>query len=170
MEWKWFKEDFDKDSMMDKAALHLARKKIQANEEFGDRKKKFTMNLVEFLIWAALLVFCFSYLQSHPAEKSSLFSWTEAIIQKVKINISQWTKGHWWELAWQFQLERTFDEILNTWIMWKCLSWDEIEKIQRAVEKLKALDVQEFLKQEKAYKTVAEIYYKKVKEQCNEGA
>jgi len=168
MEWKGYWENFDKDAMVDKKTLGKARKIHKAEEIFADRKKKVMMNLIEFVVWAWLLIFCFSYLQSHPAEKSSLFSGTEAIVQKIKVTISQRTKWHWWQLAGKYQLERTYEEIMNTAIMWKCLSDEEIKKIQRALDKLKNLNIDEFLQQERAYQTVADIYYKKVKSQCTE--
>ena len=51
------------------------------------------MNLVEFLVGALLLVFCFSYLADHPAEKSSIMSGIQVLYQKVMIFTSQLTNG-----------------------------------------------------------------------------
>lgn len=168
MEWKGYDENFDTTALVDKKDLWKARKAHQTKEALKQRLSKVTMNLVEFLVWAGLLVFCFSYLQSHPAEKSSLFSWAEAIVEKVKVNISQWTKWHGGKLESKFQLEKQYQIIMNDAIRGKCLTPEEIEKIKRALKKLEALSVEDFLQQERAYKTVADIYYKKVKSQCTQ--
>ena len=48
-------------------------------------KKKFIHNLVELLIWFILLWMCYWYIQTHPAEKISFFSWYKVIYQQTEI-------------------------------------------------------------------------------------
>lgn len=48
-------------------------------------KKNLIHNLIELAIWLTLLWMCYGYLQSHPAEKVSFFSWYKVIYQQSEI-------------------------------------------------------------------------------------
>ena len=48
-------------------------------------KKKFVHNVIELVIWLGLLGMCYWYLQTHPAEKISFFSWYKVIYQQTEI-------------------------------------------------------------------------------------
>ena len=48
-------------------------------------KRKLIHNLIELVVWVALLVMCYGYLQTHPAEKISFFSWYKVIYQQTEI-------------------------------------------------------------------------------------
>ena len=48
-------------------------------------KKKLIHNLIELVIWLGLLGMCYGYIQSHPAEKVSFFSWYKVIYQQTEI-------------------------------------------------------------------------------------
>ena len=48
-------------------------------------KKKLRNNLIELVIWLALLWMCYVYIQNHPAEKISFFSWYKVIYQQTEI-------------------------------------------------------------------------------------
>ena len=48
-------------------------------------KKKLIHNLIELFVWLVLLWMCYGYLQSHPAEKISFFSWYKVIYQQTEI-------------------------------------------------------------------------------------
>ena len=48
-------------------------------------KKKLIHNLIELVIWLTLLWMCYWYLQTHPAEKISFFSWYKVIYQQTEI-------------------------------------------------------------------------------------
>ncbi len=48
-------------------------------------KKKLIHNLIELVIWLALLWMCYCYIQNHPAEKISFFSWYKVIYQQTEI-------------------------------------------------------------------------------------
>ena len=48
-------------------------------------KKKLVHNLIELCIWLVLLWMCYWYIQIHPAEKISFFSWYKVIYQQTEI-------------------------------------------------------------------------------------
>ena len=48
-------------------------------------KKKLIHNLIELIIWIVLLWMCYWYIQSHPAERVSFFSWYKVIYQQTEI-------------------------------------------------------------------------------------
>jgi len=168
MKREWYDENFDKENMIDTSKTEKQEKVFELNSALKERVKKFPMNIVEFLIWIGLLLFCWSYIQSHPAEKSSLFSWLEVIVEKTKVKFSERTTGQWPELQNKFQLVRTFDEIISL-AEWTpdCLTEEDVSKITRAQWKLDALSVEEFIEQERAFTTVANLFYTKIKEECS---
>ena len=48
-------------------------------------KKKLRNNLIELVIGLGLLWMCYVYIQNHPAEKISFFSWYKVIYQQTEI-------------------------------------------------------------------------------------
>ena len=48
-------------------------------------KKKLVHDCIELVIWLILLWMCYWYLQTHPAEKVSFFSWYKVIYQQTEI-------------------------------------------------------------------------------------
>ncbi len=60
----------------------VAEKQISEKQAM---KKNLIHNLIELAIWLALLWMCYGYLQSHPAEKVSFFSWYKVIYQQSEI-------------------------------------------------------------------------------------
>ena len=48
-------------------------------------KKKLRNNIIELVIWLVLLWMCYVYIQNHPAEKISFFSWYKVIYQQSEI-------------------------------------------------------------------------------------
>ena len=48
-------------------------------------KKKLIHNVIELVIWLVLLWMCYVYIQNHPAEKISFFSWYKVIYQQSEI-------------------------------------------------------------------------------------
>ena len=48
-------------------------------------KKKLRNNIIELVIWLVLLWMCYVYIQNHPAEKISFFSWYKVIYQQTEI-------------------------------------------------------------------------------------
>ena len=48
-------------------------------------KKRLRNNLIELVIGLILLWMCYVYIQNHPAEKISFFSWYKVIYQQTEI-------------------------------------------------------------------------------------
>ena len=48
-------------------------------------KKKLIQDCIELVIWCVLLLMCYGYIQSHPAEKISFFSGYKVIYQQTEI-------------------------------------------------------------------------------------
>ncbi|MDP2669903.1 MAG: hypothetical protein Q8O99_02670 [bacterium] len=84
----------------------------QYAEELAVKKKKNVSNIIEFLVGGVLLLFCFSYLQNHPAEKVSLVSGMKLLVQKVSLRVHNFSGADTEVLQEKFQLEKTFQEIL----------------------------------------------------------
>ena len=167
MERKWYNEDFDKETLQNKDSIDSLELE-ETQHEYAEMKSKFLVNLVEFIIWVVLLSFCYMYLQSHPAEKTSLFSGVDVIVQKVKIFFTDLT---WWngeDVETKYKLEQTFDEILSLARSWNCLSAIELEKAEKAATVLKAMDIEEFLEKERTFRTTASLYYTKARKACSE--
>ncbi len=136
-------------------------------EKLVKRKKKLRMNLVEFSIWLVLLVFCFNYLKSHPAEKLSVFSSVEVLVQKAKVAVSQWTSGQWNELKVKYSLERSYKEMINIVEDANCLDPIQREEIKRMYSSLQQMEVDDFVQQEPLFVSFLKQTYSKVEEECN---
>ena len=73
-------------------------------------KKKLRNNLIELAIGLILLWMCYVYIQNHPAEKISFFSWYKVIYQQTEI-FFQNLFGHNWEwLKQKYNLESYYQE------------------------------------------------------------
>lgn len=166
MERKWYNEDFNKDTLESKDSLEILELE-ETKHEYAELKSKLLVNLVEFIVWVVLLSFCYMYLQSHPAEKTSLFSWVDVIVQKVKIFFTDITWGNWEDVEAKYKLEQTFDEILSLAKSWDCLSSTELEKAEKASTVLKAMELEEFLEKERTFRTTASLYYTKARKACS---
>lgn len=69
----------------------------------------------------------------------------------------------------KYELEKTFEEIVSLADQGNCLSEDDQKRVTAAYEKLKELSTEEFLDQERAYATVAKVYFDKVRKTCGTG-
>jgi len=76
-------------------------------------KKKLITNLVELVIWLALLGMCYVYIQNHPAEKISFFSWYKVIYQQTEI-FFQNLFGHNGELLKQKYSLESYYQVMIT--------------------------------------------------------
>lgn len=167
MKRQWYDHNFDKDALMTKEVIYKTKKRQEAIESLTDRKSKFMMNLVEFCVGAGLLIFCFSYLQSHPAEKSSLFSGSEAIYEKIKTTVYKWTGGKSEELIAKYKVEKQYQEIIDIAILWNCLEDVKIRQLEEVLATIEALSVEEFMAKKRWYEKVYELYFDDVEESCN---
>lgn len=167
MERKWYNEDFNKDTLESEDSLEVLELE-ETKHEYAELKSKLLVNLVEFIVWVVLLSFCYMYLQSHPAEKTSLFSGLDVIVQKVKVFFTDITWGNGEDVEMKYKLEQTFDEILLLARAWDCLSNAELEKAENASALLKGMNLEEFLEKERTFRTTASLYYTKVRKNCSE--
>jgi hypothetical protein len=132
-----------------------------------ERKKKFPMNVVECIVGIVLLFFCFSYLSTHPAEKSSIVSGIDVIMQKVHILISRYTSGKNQILENKYALAKSFHEVISLAGEWKCLTEAEIRKLQEYEDALYDMGTSDFEKNEYTYETLLQWFYAKVRQRCD---
>ena len=101
-------------------------------------KKQLRWNIIKFVIWLILLVLSRWYIQKHPAEKVSVFSWFDVLWQKVEVFFHNTFKGNWDLLERKYSLEKYYKELLNMAEWNECLSTDQFNEISEAYEQLKA--------------------------------
>lgn len=165
MERSWYPETFDK-----KSATHEPeRENVELDEymhEFMTKKAQAFSNVIEFFIGAILLVFCWFYLQTHPAEKVSLFSGVEVMWQKVQIWFSQMPAEDATLLEQKQSLEKTMQEIVLLSKENSCVDAQTKQNIADSFSRLQAMDLETYKKQHRAFNTVVSLYYTKVKSDC----
>ena len=165
MQRTWYPETFDK-----KSATHLQESgDVELDEyahEFFTKKAQALSNIIEFFIWAILLVFCWFYLQTHPAEKVSLFSGVEVMWQKVQIWFSQMSAEDATLLEQKNSLEKTMQEIVLLSKENTCVDEETKKSIVDSFSRLQAMDLETYKKQHRAFNTVVSLYYTKVKSDC----
>ena len=76
-------------------------------------KKKLIHNLIELAIGLGLLWMCYVYIQNHPAEKISFFSWYKVIYQQTEI-FFQNLFGHNWDLLKQKYSLESYYQVMIT--------------------------------------------------------
>lgn len=106
-----------------------------------ERKSELKRNLVKFIIWIVLLVFCFVYIQNNPAERVSIFSWFQVIFQKVAVVYNQVIGKNWELLKRKYSLEKYYKELIKSAEDRKCVSLEVIKKITEEYNSLKNEDV-----------------------------
>ena len=167
MERKWYEEWYDKNLVSNKARWKTVQKKSSGWEivdKFVEKKKKLKVNLIELVVWLVLLWFCWQYLQTHPVEKISLFSWFDVIIQKVNIRLS--ADGD--DLKEKYELERNYSEVLSLAEWSSCLDDEWLAELKNRFDDLKSSDVHEFMKDESMYRSYIWLTYTQVKRDCAE--
>ena len=135
-------------------------------ETLAEKKSQAMSNVIEFCVGGILLVFCFFYLQTHPAEKISLFSGVEVMRKKAAVWFTNPSSADTETLEKKDQLEKTFQEIILLAGQNACVDMPTRISIENSFAKLKAMDLETFRNQQKAYQTVVGLYYTKAKETC----
>lgn len=102
-----------------------------------DRKVEFKRNIVKFVIWLILLLFCYVYIQNNPAEKVSIFSWFQIIFQKATVIFHDIIGKNWELLKRKYSIEKYYKELIKTAEDRKCVSLDIINKINQEYKDLK---------------------------------
>lgn len=164
MERTGYPESFDTKTA---APIHdISSTEQQYREELLARKKQIFPNVIEFLVGSILLVFCYFYLQTHPAEKVSLFTWIETMWQKVTLKLKDFSGTDAALHQRKIQVEKTFQEIVFLAEQSTCLDATSRSNIENSYQRLKAMDLATYEKQQRAYDTVIGLYYTKVREEC----
>ncbi len=70
-------------------------------------------NIIKFVIGLILLGFSFSYIQNHPAEKSSIFSGFEVLWQRVVVYYHKITNSDSAAFQKKYDYEKTYKELIN---------------------------------------------------------
>ena len=77
-------------------------------------------NLIKLIIWLILLGFSFSYIQNHPAEKSSIFSGFQVLWQRVVVYVHKVTNTDSEAFQKKYDYEKTYEELINMTETKKC--------------------------------------------------
>jgi len=100
-------------------------------------KKQIKKNLIKFVVWVILLLLSWSYIQKHPAEKVSVFSGFEVLVQKIEIFI-QSTFGHNGELLERkYGMEKYYKELIKMAENNKCIDVSTLQEIEDIYKNLK---------------------------------
>jgi hypothetical protein len=113
-----------------------------------------------------LLVFCWFYLQTHPAEKVSLFSGVEVMWQKVQIWFSQMPAEDATLLEQKNSLEKTMQEIVLLSKENSCVDEEAKKQIANFFSNLQSMDLETYKIKNRAFNSVVSLTYKKLKSDC----
>ena len=99
-------------------------------------KKKLIHNLIELIIWLSLLWMCYWYLQSHPAEKISFFSWYKVIYQQTEIFFQNLFGKNWERLKQKYSLESYYQAMITLSEEKPCIDSDVIKDLHETYDAL----------------------------------
>ena len=99
-------------------------------------KKKLVNDLIELVIWLLLLWMSYGYLQTHPAEKVSFFSWYKVIYQQTEIFFQNvfGKNGEW--LKQKYSLESYYQAMITLSEEKHCIDSDVIKSLHETYEAL----------------------------------
>ena len=93
-------------------------------------KKKLIHNLIKLVIWLILLGMCYGYLQSHPAEKISFFSWYKVIYQQTEIFFQNLFGKNWEWLKQKYNLESYYQALITLSEEKPCVNPEVVKDLQ----------------------------------------
>lgn len=105
-----------------------------------EQKKEFKWNIIKFIIWIILLWMCRGYLQQHPAEKVSVFSWFEVLRQKIEIIWNNQFSSNWELLENKYSMEKYYKELINLAKNNTCVTSDQLEELETIYKNLQSED------------------------------
>lgn len=140
---------------------------LEMRKSLQEKKKRFRMNVVEFIIWCILLVIAFNYLKTHPAEKTSIFAWVEVLIQKAEVFLGNITGKNWDEVKKQHNLERYFKDLISTMESGNCVDEKVLEQAKKRYESLQNFSSEQFVKSKQVYEWYARSFANKIQSSCN---
>ncbi|MDR3168308.1 MAG: hypothetical protein LBU27_00660 [Candidatus Peribacteria bacterium] len=99
-------------------------------------KKKFLHNIVKFILGLLLLTLCFTYLQSHPAERISFFSGFKVIFQNAEIFFQNLFGKNGDLLKQKYSLESYYEALISLSEEKPCVEASLIKDLHTTYEKL----------------------------------
>ena len=111
--------------------------KIVLNKE---DKKQLRNNIIKLVIWIFLLILSRGYIQNHPAERVSVFSWFDVLWQKVEVFFNNTFKWNWELLERKYSLEKYYAELINMAEWNECISSQDYDNLEKTYENLKKED------------------------------
>ncbi len=133
-----------------------------------ERKIDFKRNVVKFVIWLVLLLFCFVYIQNNPAERVSIFSWFQIIFQKASVIFNNIIGKNWELLNRKYSLEKYYKELIKTAEDRKCVSVDLITKINQEYKSLRTEEIANLDKNLPFYSRSSYQHEVDIEKWCNE--
>lgn len=100
-------------------------------------KKQFKRNLIKLIIWIVLLSMSWAYIQKHPAEKVSVFSGFEVLLQKTEVFVKNIFGNHWDLLERKYSMEKYYKELIKMAENNKCIDVDKIQEMKDTYHNLK---------------------------------
>ena len=99
-------------------------------------KKKLMHNLIELVIGVTLLWMCYGYIQSHPAEKISFFSWYKVIYQQTEIFFQNLFGKNWERLRQKYSLESYYQVMITLSEEKPCVNPEVVKDLHETYEAL----------------------------------
>ena len=99
-------------------------------------KKKLIHDLIELVIWVALLWMCFWYIQTHPAEKVSFFSWYKVIYQQTEILFQEIFGKNGDFLREKYSLESYYEALITLSEEKPCVDSGVVSELQEVYSEL----------------------------------
>lgn len=99
-------------------------------------KKKLIHNVIELAIWLILLWMCYGYIQSHPAEKISFFSWYKVIYQQTEIFFQNIFGKNGDLLKEKYDLESYYQVLITLSEEKSCIDPELVEDLHSTYQKL----------------------------------
>jgi len=99
-------------------------------------KKKLMHNLIELVIWCVLLWMCYGYIETHPAEKISFFSWYKVIYQQTEIFFQNIFGKNGDLLKQKYNLESYYQVMITLSEEKPCIDAEVIEDLHATYEAL----------------------------------
>ena len=99
-------------------------------------KKRLIHNLIELVIGLALLGMCYGYLQTHPAEKISFFSWYKVIYQQTEIFFQNIFGKNGERLRQKYSLESYYQAMITLSEEKPCIDSEVVKDLHETYEAL----------------------------------
>jgi len=136
------------------------------DEKLQAKKKRFWINTIELILWVFFLIISFQYIQTHPAEKNSVFSSVDSLFSKIH-NL---TGGLLWS---DTDLDKQKDELVDIYqtlltqiTLRECGDDTLMNKVTVRLNQLQNLTAEQFSKQHSAFRNYAGIYADEIAREC----